>query len=155
QRLFRQLSVFDGGCTIDAVKNVCQLESDESVLDRLAVLVDHSLVRIDPLMGDEARCGMLQTIREFAVEWASAWPAELEQLQRRHAQYFADLATASPDRAANETRNLKGAQAWSMAAGDVELALRLSGALAPTWQHPADIAAARTNLDALLAIGAG
>ena len=56
--LFRRLSVFAGGCTLEAVEEVCGGD-----LDTLGSLVDESLVR-----SDGERFGMLETIREYAGE---------------------------------------------------------------------------------------
>ena len=47
QRLFRRLSVFLGGCTLEAVESVCDTKQDLGldVLDGMASMVDKSLVR--------------------------------------------------------------------------------------------------------------
>ena len=73
QVLFRRLSVFAGGCTLDAVENVCGSETDENLLEALASLVDNSLLvsRSEDSAGrgdEEPRFVMLETIREYAVE---------------------------------------------------------------------------------------
>ena len=62
QALFRRLSVFVGGCTLEAVEEVCGVD-----LDTLGSLVDKSLVR-----SDGERFGMLETIREYAGELLDA-----------------------------------------------------------------------------------
>ena len=54
--LFRRLAVFSGGCTLEAVEEVCG-----EGLDALGSLVDKSLVR-----ADGERFGMLETIHEYA-----------------------------------------------------------------------------------------
>ena len=58
RRLFARLSVFAGGCTLEAAENVGGAD-----LDMLQSLVDKSLVR-----HTEDRFWMLETIREFALE---------------------------------------------------------------------------------------
>ena len=58
QRLFARLSVFAGGCTLEAAATVCGAD-----VDTLQSLVDKSLVR-----HTEERFWMLETIREFALE---------------------------------------------------------------------------------------
>ncbi len=72
--LFRRLSVFVGGCTLEAVEEVCGGD-----LDALGSLVDKSLVR-----ADGERFGMLETIREYAGELLDA-SAEAEDIRRAHA----------------------------------------------------------------------
>src|SRR5438034_1097288 len=58
QRLFARLSVFAGGCTLEAAEEVAEAD-----LDTLQSLVDKSLLR-----HTGERCWMLETIREDALE---------------------------------------------------------------------------------------
>lgn len=61
--LFRRLSVFAGGCTLEAAEAVGAAGSVgvEDVLDLLGALVEQSLVVAG---GDEARYGMLEPVRQ-------------------------------------------------------------------------------------------
>ena len=56
QRLFARLSVFAGGCTLEAAEEVCDAD-----LDTLQSLVEKSLLRFT-----NERYWMLETIREYA-----------------------------------------------------------------------------------------
>ena len=48
QRLFRRMTVFSGGCSLDSVAAVCADDDDEhTVLAGLAALVDKNLLRRD------------------------------------------------------------------------------------------------------------
>src|SRR5205814_5043250 len=69
RRLFRRLSVFVGGCTLEEAEAVCNGAGDLGVeaLDGPAVLVDQSLLRQQEVNG-EPRFWMLETIREFGLE---------------------------------------------------------------------------------------
>ena len=58
KRLFAGLSVFAGGCTVEAAESVCDAD-----LDPLQSLVDKSLLR-----HTDERFWMLETIRELALE---------------------------------------------------------------------------------------
>jgi predicted ATPase/class 3 adenylate cyclase len=85
QRLFRSLSVFRGGCTLEAAEEVCGAE-----LDTLESLLDKSLLR---RMDTEAgpRFWMLETIRELAGE-RLAEAGEDGAARERHADFFLALA---------------------------------------------------------------
>ena len=123
--LFRRLSVFVGGCTLEAVEEVCGGD-----LDALGSLVDKSLVR-----ADGERFGMLETIREYAGELLDA-SAEAEDVRRAHAGHYLRLAqAAAPGLAASDQAmwratletdhdNLRAALRFSLDAGDAATALR-------------------------------
>lgn len=65
--LFRRLAVFAGGCTLEAAEGVCAGDGlpDDEVLDRLSLLVENSLVALEPERG---RYRMLETVRHYAYE---------------------------------------------------------------------------------------
>jgi predicted ATPase len=91
QALFRRLSVFVGGFSLDAIPEVCDADGSLGV-DALAgveSLVDKSLLRQErDQLGDAdtPRFGMLETIREYALE-RLADSGERDALRRRHAAY--------------------------------------------------------------------
>ena len=89
QRLFRRLSVFIGGWTLQAVEAVCYQAPKEasSALDEVTSLLDKSLLlHVEPA-GGEARLQMLMTVREYALECLQA-SGEAETIQRAHAAYY-------------------------------------------------------------------
>jgi predicted ATPase/DNA-binding XRE family transcriptional regulator len=143
QVLFRRLAVFAGGWTLEAAEAVCadaELPAD-AVLDQLRVLVDSSLVRrLDAARG-EVRFGMLETIRDYALERLEA-AGEAFLVGRRHLEWCLALAESmrpdAPDaqhltRLAQEQDNLRAGLRWSIAAGEAQLALRLGVALFSLW----------------------
>ncbi len=95
QRLFRRLSVFVGGCTLQAIEAVCAaLDTSNGVgrvLDGVASLIDKSLLRQTEQEGNEPRLMMLETIREYGVEVLTA-SGEMEAIRRAHAVYYLQLA---------------------------------------------------------------
>jgi len=113
QRLFGRLAVFAGGCALEAIEEVC-----EANLDTLAALIDKSLVRRE---GD--RYSLLETIGEYALERLEE-RGELEELRRRHAEYYLELARSveglvrSPkaavllDRLGRDYENLRAGLGW-------------------------------------------
>jgi predicted ATPase len=158
QQVFRRLSVFAGGATLDAVERVCDAD-----VDLLESLVDKSLLRRD---GD--RYVMLETIREFAVERLDE-SDEADAIRLRHAEYYAELAATfgmsvdtlmlgtkqRHDLAAQEAPNLRAAIAWALDTGRFELAALLATRFENFWvTHDRDegvrwIAAVLDHEDAL------
>jgi predicted ATPase/class 3 adenylate cyclase/DNA-binding CsgD family transcriptional regulator len=147
QRLFRQLSVFVGGCTFEAIEVLCtSLDSaSEPVLDGVASLVDKSLLhQVEQPVGEEPRVVMLETIREYALERLESH-GETETARRAHAAYFLALAEeaeqgmAGPqqalllERLEQEHDNLRVAMQWSTSQAGRAIALRLGGALQAFW----------------------
>jgi predicted ATPase len=103
-RVFRAIGVFVGGCTLDALEAVADVDQDAlassgaqlaaeappDIFDIVSSLVDKSLVR-QTVSGDEPRFSLLETIREFALEQLEA-TGELARLRERHSVYFLELA---------------------------------------------------------------
>ena len=92
QQLLARLSIFAGGCTLDAVEAVC---SDDviaayDVLDLLSTLVGRSLVVADDSDPAEHRYRLLETIRQYAEEHLD--PADRDALGERHARYYTEFA---------------------------------------------------------------
>src|SRR5271168_1022361 len=79
QKLFRRLSVFVGGCTLESVEAVCDTKGDLDLdlLDGMASMVDKSLVQQAEQGSGESRFSMLETIREYGLE-------KLEEIGRAH-----------------------------------------------------------------------
>jgi predicted ATPase len=175
QQLFRRLSVFVGGFTLEAVQAICfshatdasssaQVDDEGAVLEQLAQLLDKSLVQGQQGTSAEPRFSMLETIREYATEQLQE-SREEAAVQEWHAQYFLRLAEeAEPylyrpaerdswlERLESEEANLRVALAWCEARQDrVETGLRLAGALAFSWYLRGTLHEGRTWLQALLA----
>lgn len=140
KRLYRQLSVFSGGFTLEAAAAVCG-DADGELLDTAASLADKSFLRAD----GAGRLGMLETIREFGLEALDA-AGEAEALRGAHARHFAELVEqAGPllrgpsqqtwlDRLEAEQANIRSAYWWSLEAESRgEIAWRLAGGLWRFW----------------------
>ena len=162
RRLHARLSVFMGGCTIEAAERVAGAGNGLGVLEGIASLVDRSLLREAEDVGGEPRFAMLETIREFAREQL-AESGEENELLHRHALEFArfaeegDAGLRSDDqllwfeRLEAEHDNLRAAIDSSLAAGDDETALRLGGALGWFWYTHGHALEGCTRLTDLLA----
>jgi predicted ATPase/class 3 adenylate cyclase len=147
QKLFRRLSVFVGGCTVEAVEVVAGEHPPRgSVLDRLASLLDKSLLQEVEAANGESRFIMLETLREFGLEQLEA-SGEQISIQRRHADYFLSIAEQTEtrlesagqvewiNRMEQEHDNLRAALECSKTAdGTAETCLRLASALGLFWE---------------------
>ncbi len=152
QQLFRQLSVFVGGCTLEAIEAVCMTLGDEAggVFDAVASLIDKSLLQRTKQEGEEPRLVMLETIREYALE-CLATSGETELVRHAHAAYYLQLAEGVPemfgageqiwlDRLEGEYENLRAAMNWLLKRPEhrevresIEMSLRLGAALWWFW----------------------
>jgi predicted ATPase/DNA-binding CsgD family transcriptional regulator len=121
QQLFRRLSVFVGGCTLEAAEAVyllriadCGLQNDDAnpqsagswaspnsgnpqssdtplFLDVVSSLVDKSLLQARSRVEREPRLYLLETVREYALECLLE-SGEMEYAQEAHAAYYLALA---------------------------------------------------------------
>ncbi len=103
KELFARLSVFAGGCTLEAAEEVAEAD-----LDTLQSLVEKSLLRFS-----NERYWMLETIREYASERLEK-SGEWERLERVHAVRYAhlavDLSVSSRGRSAETLQVLREEQ---------------------------------------------
>jgi non-specific serine/threonine protein kinase len=148
QALFRHLAVFVGGFTLEAAEAIAVAPGRPhiAVLDTIASLVAKSLVQASAGPGGEPRYQMLETIREFGLQQLID-SGEEDELERRHAHYFAELASClgpavdgSDQRAVvvlldADAANLRAATAWAIAYEERSLALRMTAALWSYWFH--------------------
>ncbi len=161
QRLFRQLSVFVGGCTLEAAEAVCAVLSDgdggRSVLDGVASLIDKNLLQPTAQKEGELRLVMLETIREYGLE-RLVEAGETEATCEAHAVYYLALTEEAElnfkgaeqsrwfTRLEQEHENLRAALSWLLeharmavqteeGTGQAERALRLCVALFPFWYN--------------------
>jgi predicted ATPase/DNA-binding CsgD family transcriptional regulator len=154
KQLFRELSVFVGGCTLEAVEAVGGGESRD-FLELVSSLANKSLVKVDVEPEEEYRITMLETIREYAGDRlahdSGGGNGEVERLRERHARYYLSLAEASQmhmggagqglwlRRLEAEHGNLQTALSWAAWQGEqggiggAALAVQLASALGQFW----------------------
>jgi predicted ATPase/DNA-binding CsgD family transcriptional regulator/transcriptional regulator with XRE-family HTH domain len=171
QELFRRLAVFAGGVDLEAAEAVlaglggASADATEA-LEGLAALVDGSLLRREDGVDGEPRFGMLETVREYALEQLAA-SGEADVVRQAHATYFlalaerADAQILGPDQVAwldrleAEHDNLRAALAWADVRGRDELLMRLAGELARFWRFRWHRSEGQRWLDRALARGDG
>ncbi len=191
QALFVRLGVFAGGCTLSAIQAVSEtVDGDRNgvagsasspTLDIVLALVDKSLVRrqapgMNPMpinrsgvegvdvLPAEAQFGMLETIRDYALERLAA-RGEAEAVLERHARYFLALAReAQPqldkvnqkwwmNRLNLENDNFRAALGWSLATGSdaaFEIGLGIGAALVNFWLRQGFVTEGKRWLNRLL-----
>ena len=153
--LFRRLSVFIGGFSLEAAEAVGASGRifAKNVLEILGQLVEQSLVVAQPdQKGSGVRYGMLEPVMQYALEKLQE-SREAEETKRRHFAYFLGLAEEAEqiyglltgtkltgaegeawmDRLEREHDNLRTALGWAKERGEVEAGLRLVGALGWFW----------------------
>jgi predicted ATPase len=163
QKLFRRLSVFVGGCTLEGAEAVCDAKGDLDLdlLDGMASMVDKSLVqRVEQAKG-ESRFVMLETIRDYALEKLEA-SGEAGITKRAHAAYYLVLAEEEAteqrvaegadwlERFALDHDNFRAGLEWLTETGDAEWGLRLGTALFRFWEVREYLAEGRDRLGRLL-----
>jgi len=163
QKLFRRLSVFVGGCTLEGAEAICDIKGDLDLdlLDGMASMVDKSLAQqVEPAKG-ESRFVMLETIREYALEKLEA-SGEEALTKRAHAAYCLVLAEEVAteqrggegaewlERFALEHNNFRAGLEWLTETGDADWGLRLGAALFPFWETREYLAEGRDRLGKLL-----
>jgi predicted ATPase len=134
QGLFARLSVFQGGCTLEAAEEVAGAD-----LDTLQSLVEKSLLRFSA-----ERYWMLETIREYAGQREEE-SSRVDELRRQHAEFFLALAEDARNEMLDQSRqlvitrleyeiaNLRTSLSWFRSAGHTTDELLLLRALAKFW----------------------
>ena len=166
RRLFARLSVFVGGCDLDAAEAVCaddQVPAGE-ILDILSRLVDKSLVTA-PDAGRDARFIQLQTLWQYGRDRLDE-SGEAGAMCARHAAYYRQMAEEAHEglrgatgpmwreRLISELGNLRAAFDWFIAKADADAALSLASGMAWVWFINSDcVEGARWLGDALSATG--
>ena len=162
--LFRRLSVFAGGWTLEAAEEICSGDGlgEYEVLELLSCLVDKSLVVV--VRGDEeSRYRMLETVRQYASDRLIE-SGESGTLRAGHARFFLDLAeeaetglagTEQPawlERLEAEHDNLRAALGWFAEEKEIERGLRLVAALLRFWWFRGHLIEGRAHLELLLGL---
>ena len=145
--LFRRLSVFVDGWTLEAAESVCaDVEQDgilpHDILDLLTRLVDKSLVTTEEVMG-ETRYHRLETIRQYSREKFFE-TNEVESIRNWHLSFFVRFAEKVDENLKGrdqvlwqnlmsaEQDNLRAALEWALSKKP-DSALQIAGAANLFW----------------------
>jgi predicted ATPase len=148
QTLFRRLSVFVGGWSLDGAAAIATVTGDPTpidVVETLGGLIDQSLVETRPTPDDaDLRYAMLETIREFAAEHLAA-SGESMLVQTAFERFLIDLAIKSEsglrgaeqvhwlDRLEDEHDNFRAALGAALGLGNGDVALQIASRLWVFW----------------------
>lgn len=162
--VFTTLSVFAGGCDLDAAEAVCG-ECRDGVVDALAALVDKSLVAIDR-RGPRQRYRMLETLRQYAAERLAA-SEDVASARRRHLMWAVELVERGETKLQGEEQaawlhmlddehdNLRAALDWAAEDGRIEEGLRLAAGLVRFWEIRGHLGQGRARLEAFASAAGG
>lgn len=180
QRLFRRLSVFTSGCTLEAATAVVETIDNVSnagrhqameVLEGVASLIDKHLLQQTAREGEEPRLLMLETIREYGIEHLHN-DGELEATRQAHAAYYTQLveeafrylfssaAAEWFEQLEQEYGNLRAAFEWALERENdegrnrIEVAVRLGSVLWRFWTMRGYLSEGRSMLERLLVASA-
>jgi predicted ATPase/DNA-binding SARP family transcriptional activator len=163
QEMLERLSVFAGGFGLESAEAVAGVGFDPTVgvLDRLAALVDKSLLQVDDI--GSGRYRLLDTVRDYATAKLLARSATAaDALRTGHRDHFLALAeTAAPhlighgqtewlDRLELDFDNLRAAISYSLDDPSPTAGLRLGRALCYFWLYRQPQAEGATALAAAL-----
>ena len=163
QALFRRISVFAGGCTLEGIEAVCNTKQDLEldVLEGIESLVDKSLIQHVERLDGESRFVLLDTVREYAAE-RLAESGEENATRRAHAAYCLVLAEESASYTSDPSRtawvhlfeldhdNFRAALEWLTHTGNADWGLRLGAALFQFWDMREHLTEGRDRLGKLL-----
>jgi predicted ATPase/DNA-binding SARP family transcriptional activator len=139
RKLFRDLSVFDGGFVLDAAERV-----NESAIALLPAMVDRSLVVVDARPSG-TRYRLLETLREYGR--AQLEPDEAAELRERHLTWVLEFAEINGNQVRGprhleavelldaERDNVRTALVWALHRHRVADVLQLASSLSPYWDE--------------------
>jgi predicted ATPase/class 3 adenylate cyclase len=164
--VFRRLSVFSGGFTLEAAERVAAGEpaAASQILDVVARLADKSLISVDLTSDETARYRLIESIQQYARELFAADPGRaaverrfagcvLALMETAHAAWLTEPSASWDARWQPELDNVRSALHWSLVERhDVELGISLAATARRFWGRiaPAEglrwILLARENL---------
>ena len=163
RRLFRRLSVFVGGSTLESTEAVCDTNRDlgMDLFEGLSSLVDKNLIQRADLGGGETRFAMLEMIREYALDRLRD-SGEQPAARQAHAAYCLVLAEeGNPElNAADRARwlaqcdaeidSFRAALDWLFETRSLEWGLRLCIGLFRFWDMREHLSEGRARLETVL-----
>jgi ATP/maltotriose-dependent transcriptional regulator MalT len=166
QWLFRHLAVFVGGCSFEAIEEICGSGGNSTIdaLSGVATLLDHSLLQQASQEGGQPRFVMLETVREYGLACLDE-QRETRASERAHALYYLAFAEDIAPRLRGggqqvrwlkllnqEQENLRAALLKLIEDKEATLAVRLCAALSWYWITRGSFHEGQGFLEAALAL---
>ena len=161
--LFVQLSIFNGGGTLQAVESICRNGATDRIEDILSSLVNKNLVLAQERSDGEIHFTLLETIRQFG-QGKLIESGKADQLAEFHSKYFLEMAKQGavalrgPDQIIWTERfiamhdNIRSALGRVIETGKVETALQFTCDLHEFWLRHADFEEARRWIELTMAM---
>ncbi len=165
QTVFSRLSVFVGGCTLEAAESIITNATptlDVDVLDTISTLVDNSLLQQRETTDGEIRFHMLETLREYGLEQLES--NDGQAIFSQHAAFYLAFAEGAASelfgprtaewlaRLEHEHDNLRAALRRFIDRGEIEQVLRLGAALGRFWRMHGHLGEGRERLESIIAL---
>ncbi len=157
QDVFARLSVFQGGFRREDASALAG-----ATIPVLGTLLDRSLLRVSP----HGRYDLHALVLQYAREKLELQPRVFKTARAEHARFFLELAqTAAPElygvskavwlsRLGQEHENFRAVLEWAKQQNELELGLRLAGALKNYWMIRGHVHEGGERLDQLLKLEA-
>lgn len=164
QKVLQRLSVFGNSWTLEAAEDICanELTSRYEILDILTELQNKSWIVVEEHKeGKVVRYRLLETIQKYAHQYLAS--ENVQQLYVKHWEWYLDSVEEATHqlhgaeqaqwlhRVECEVDNLHLALERSLAAGHVEVTVRISAALGPFWVRRSRLSEGRSWYELLLA----
>ena len=165
QLVFRRVAVFSGGFTLEAAEAAVDPfgRLDAELSETVGSLLDKSLLVKSSDASAEPRFGLLETVREYALERLGSGD-EAAAVRKAHAAYFLVLAEEGEvvergrrgvpwmERLARERDNFRSALDWAVEGDNAEWGVRIAQGLYHYWEHWGDAAEGHRRFEQLLAL---
>lgn len=148
QTLFRRLSVFSGGCTLEAAEEVCfkSYSANLDIIDQISGLVDKSLLQREDHKDGEPRFFMLETVKAFGQDRLDK-SLEKEDLMQRYVDHTVALVEKAHkhltgadqvhwlNRLEPELDNIRAVLFWAEESKNAEIGLKVVASFWRYWNN--------------------
>jgi predicted ATPase/Tfp pilus assembly protein PilF len=166
RNVLRVGSVFVGGADAETVSQVFPSGGHAMPIDVVSSLIEQSLVTVCWDENGRVRYGLLDSVREYALERLAQSGHELA-VRARHADVYYKLVVGESlpsvgaedavwlSQLTREYANVRAAMRWFIDAGELEPALRLACATSRYWDNAGHVIEGRQWFEELLALATG